>query len=199
MSRVAVACHVTSIWSVTLASWCQHVKTAWWAGSFNKTKRHWTRTWSVCRSQIRCLTFWLLRSMTQLGNSVFWSELLPNLLKIKYRAHFTTRGERSKPMLLFLPIPEASWTISVTQPSNHPTTESDTPLFAPAALCLFLLQPCVFSTAIYRVSSSSCFLGVKSYYCSKRLLGCISAVCQERYPPATLITHHYLENTNSES
>lgn len=52
---------------------------------------------------------------------------------------------------------------------------------------------------MYRVLSSSRFPGVKSYYCSKRLLGCVSVVCREKYPPATLITHPYLENTNSES
>lgn len=68
------------------------------------------------------------------------------------------------------------------------------------SLPFFPSRPSVFSTAIYRVLSSSCFPPrVKSYYCSKRLLGCVSAVCRERYPPATLITQPYLENTNSES
>lgn len=116
-----------------------------------------------------------------------------------HRAHVTTRREQSKSTPFNSPQPG-----SIRNFQHHSTVTP--PNNSKRHSCLHLrcslpfLRPYVFfPTAIYGVLSSSRFPGVKSYYCRERLLGCVSAACRERYPPATLITHPYLENTNSKS
>lgn len=128
------------------------------------------------------------------------SELVSQKLDLPmHRAHVTTRGEQSKhvPFVLLNPGSVPDFQVSL---NRHSTQQLQATLLPSPPLLFYLFCELLFffPTAIYGVLSSSRFPGVKSYYCREWLLGCVSAVCRERYPPATLITHAYLENTNSE-